>query len=157
MRQPLEVRIQSSIRPLPLRAVIRRALLAAARTEAVAPGSSVGVLVTDDATIRDYNRRYAGVDRSTDVLAFPSDPGAGLGVAAGEAGPELGDIILSLDHLRVQAAAAGHPVEVEAATLAVHGFLHLLGYDHASKRDQARMFARTDKILARARLAAAPQ
>ncbi|MGB2940462.1 MAG: rRNA maturation RNase YbeY [Candidatus Dormiibacterota bacterium] len=142
-RQPLEVQIHSVLRPLPLRPVIRRALGAAARTEAVASGSSVGVLVCDDVTIRDYNRRFAGEDSATDVLAFPSD-----------ADRELGDIVLSIDHMRAQARAAGHPVEVEAATLAIHGFLHLLGYDHANRRDQAVMFGRTDKILARAGLTA---
>jgi probable rRNA maturation factor len=119
--------------------VIRRALETAATTEAVAPGSVVGVLVCDDPTMRGYNQRFAGVDAATDVLAFPND-------AAGE----LGDIILSLDHLRDQAKAAGHPVEVEAATLAVHGFLHLLGYDHARQRERDAMFALTDRIVERA-------
>jgi probable rRNA maturation factor len=96
----------------------------------------VGVLVCDDATIRDYNLRFAGEDHATDVLSFAAD-GDG----------ELGDIILSLDHLRAQAHAAGHSLDVEAATVAVHGFLHLLGYDHARKPDERRMFARTAEIV----------
>jgi probable rRNA maturation factor len=133
----LEVSIRSRCRPLPERAVIRRALQAAARYETVPAGAAVGVLVCDDETIRDYNRRFANDDHATDVLAFPTD-----------AGGQLGDIILSLDHLRAQAAAAGHSRDREAATLTVHGFLHLLGYDHARKSDERAMFARTDAILA---------
>jgi probable rRNA maturation factor len=132
------VQIRSPYRPLPLRAVIRRALRAAADSEDVLPGSSVGVLVCDDAAIRDYNLRFAGEDHATDVLSFPAE-GAG----------ELGDIILSLDHLTAQARAAGHSLELEAATLAVHGFLHLLGYDHARKPDERLMFARTAEIVDR--------
>jgi probable rRNA maturation factor len=128
----LEINIRSRFRPLPLRAVIRRALQAAAAHEAVPSGASVGVLVCDDETIRAYNQ-----DHATDVLSFPSD-----------AGGELGDIILSLDHLRAQAATAGHSLDREAATLTVHGFLHLLGYDHAKKREERAMFARTDEIVA---------
>lgn len=121
--------------------MIRRALQAAAATEGVPAGSSVGVLVCDDDAIRGYNKRFAGIDKATDVLSFRAE---------GEG--ELGDIILSLDHLRAQAAAAGHPLEREAAVLSVHGFLHLLGYDHANRRDRDRMFGRTDEILERARL-----
>ena len=135
-RRPLDVQVRSSYRPLALRAVIRRALRAAAAHEGVPEGSSVGVLVCDDAAIRAYNLRFAGEDHATDVLSF---------VAEGDG--ELGDIILSLDHLQAQARAAGHSLQVEAATLAVHGFLHLLGYDHARKLDERRMFARTDEIV----------
>jgi probable rRNA maturation factor len=116
--------------------VIRRALKAAAEHESVPAGAGVGVLVCDDDTIRDYNRRFGGEDHATDVLSF-----------AGDAETELGDIILSLDHLRAQATAAGHSLDREAATLTVHGFLHLLGYDHATKRDERLMFARTDAIV----------
>ncbi|HXA43067.1 MAG TPA: rRNA maturation RNase YbeY [Candidatus Solibacter sp.] len=132
----LDVQVRSHYRPLPLRAVIRRALRAAADHEGLPDGSSVGVLVCDDDTIRDFNRRFAGEDHATDVLSFP---------AGGDG--ELGDIILSLDHLRSQAEAAGHSLDVEAATLAVHGFLHLLGFDHAGKREELVMFGKTAEIV----------
>ncbi len=135
-RRLLAVHIQSSIRPLPLRVAIRHALQTAAQVQAVPDGSAVGVLVCDDAAIRGFNQRFAGVDAATDVLSFPAD---------GEG--ELGDIILSIDHLRAQAGDAGHSLDVEAATLAVHGFLHLLGYDHVSDRDRDAMFALTDRIV----------
>jgi len=141
---PIAVSVESRFRPLPLRAVIRRALLAAAAAEGVSPGMSVSVLVTDDAEIRELNRRYAGEDHATDVLSFgagdtPGQPGQG-GV--------LGDIVLSLEHLTRQAEAAGHSLERETAVLTVHGLLHLLGYDHAEPAEELRMFARTDSIVA---------
>ena len=145
---PIAVSVQSRFRPLPLRAVIRRALLQAAVAEAVPAGLSVSVLVTDDAEIRELNRTYAGEDHSTDVLSF------GAGDVPGQPGEDgvLGDIVLSLDHLRAQATAAGHSLERETAVLTVHGFLHLLGYDHAEAEEERRMFARTEEIVDRLRL-----
>jgi len=120
---PIAVSVQSRTRPLPLRAVIRRALSAAARAENVPPGLSVS---------------------ATDVLSF------GAGDRPGEAGAGgiLGDIVLSLDHLRAQAATAGHSLERETAVLTVHGFLHLLGYDHAAPEEERLMFGRADRIVA---------
>jgi probable rRNA maturation factor len=142
--RPIAVQVTSRTRPLALRTVIRRAIVAAARAEAVPPGLSVSVLVTDDVEIRALNQRYADEDHATDVLSFaagdvPGEPGAD---------GELGDIILSLDHLRSQANAGGHSLERETAVLTVHGFLHLLGYDHAEADEERRMFARTEQILA---------
>ena len=140
---PVAINIQSRIRPLALRAVIRRAIEAAAIAEAVAPGLSVSVLVTGDDEIRELNRRYAGEDHATDVLSFAVGDQPGR---PGEDG-ELGDIVLSLDHVRAQAAAAGHSLERETAMLTVHGFLHLLGYEHAEPEQERRMFGRTEQIL----------
>ena len=129
--------------------MIRRALLAAARAEGIGAATAVGVLVCDDETIRGYNRDYAGDDHATDVLSFaPGDPP----VPGQEV--ELGDIILSLDRLREQAASAGHSLHQEAATLAIHGFLHLLGYDHAEPAGETEMFARTAEIVGGLGLAA---
>jgi probable rRNA maturation factor len=145
-RAPLQIQIHSRFRPLPLRTVIRRALVTAASHEQVGGGSSVAVLVCGDDEIREYNRRFAGEDHTTDVLSFPAS------VAPGATEPELGDIILSLDRVRDQAASAGHSLEREAATLVVHGFLHLLGYDHGNVADKRNMFSRTDAILAEAGL-----
>jgi probable rRNA maturation factor len=149
MTAGLEVVINSRVRPLPLRPVLRRALRAAAMAEGVPGGWTVSVLVTGDAEIRDLNLRFAGEDAATDVLSFPAldlRPGVPPPAPA-EGETELGDIILSIDHLVLQAQQAGHPLEHEAATLAVHGFLHLLGHDHASKREEKRMVGRTAEIL----------
>jgi probable rRNA maturation factor len=117
----------------------------------VPPGSRVGVLVCGDEEIRRLNRDFAGVDAATDVLSFPASevrPGERFTFAPG-AEAELGDLALSLDHLERQAAAAGHGVELEAATLAIHGLLHLLGHDHADAAAEKAMFGRTAEILER--------
>lgn len=118
------------------------------------PKDSVTVLtLTNDAHVREYNRRYRGLDETTDVLAFaakekPTDqrfqapPGTDLW---------LGDVVISLPQARRQAKAAGHPVDDEVRLLAVHGLLHLLGYDHVARADEARMTALTNRILEAAR------
>ncbi|MHB8509802.1 MAG: rRNA maturation RNase YbeY [Candidatus Dormibacteria bacterium] len=140
----LSVNIQSRFRPLPLRVVIRRALKAAADEAGVGGQRSVGVLVCDDDEIRAFNLRFAGVDAPTDVLSFPAEV---LVPGHSPQGEELGDLVLSLDHVQAQAAAAGHPIDLEIATLVIHGFLHLLGHDHADSAEEERMFSRTARVL----------
>jgi probable rRNA maturation factor len=85
----------------------------------------VSVLLTDDAALRDLNRTWRGLDQPTNVLSFPAakpvnKPG----------GAELGDIAIAYETLAREAAADGKPFLHHLAHLAVHGFLHLLGYDH---------------------------
>lgn len=141
---PLAVNVQSRFGAVPVVAVIRRAIRAAAQAEGVGLGLSVSVLLTGDQEILELNLRYAGEDHATDVLSF------GVGAVPGQPGEggELGDIVMSLDHLHAQAAGAGHSLGREAAVLAIHGFLHLLGYDHSDPEDERRMFARTAEIVA---------
>jgi len=128
--------------------VIRRALRAAAAAEGVPAGAGVSVLVCGDGEIRRLNRDFAGEDHATDVLSFATrEPGAPPLAMPPGSELELGDIVLSLDHLGRQAAAAGHGLDVEAATLAIHGFLHLLGHDHADPASERAMFGRTAEIL----------
>jgi len=93
----------------------------------------VGVLVCDDAAIRELNRDYRHKDAATDVLSF-----AGGAAEPGEA-PYLGDVAISLETAVRQAAAAGVPVERELETLLLHALLHLMGYDHET--DQGEMEA----------------
>lgn len=86
--------------------------------------SGVTLLLAPDAEVRRLNRRYRTVDRATDVLAFPSggdlEPGR----------PHLGEIAIALPRAARQAKRAGWPLRSEISLLVVHGFLHLLGYDH---------------------------
>jgi probable rRNA maturation factor len=81
---------------------------------------SVTIALVGDATMRRLNRRYAGKDRATDVLSFPS----------GLPGGALGDIAIATGVARRQAREAGHAYAQELQVLALHGLLHLLGYDH---------------------------
>lgn len=114
----------------------------AAWLAAVAPRAARGqvtLAITSDRRVRDLNRRYRGKDAATDVLSFPS------GDAAGD-GASLGDIVIAAGVARRQAAAAGHALATEWRVLALHGLLHLLGYDH--EHDDGRM-ARLERRLRR--------
>jgi probable rRNA maturation factor len=104
----------------------------------VAPARARGavtVAIVTDARVRQLNRRFRRKDASTDVLSFPSD----------ERG-YLGDIVIAAGIARRQAREAGHPAGSELRVLALHGLLHLLGYDH--ERDAGRM-ARAEARLRR--------
>jgi probable rRNA maturation factor len=106
--------------------------------------------LTGDEDLREYNRRYRGLDEITDVLAFPAQDQPLDQRFQAPPGTEhwLGDIIIALPRARRQAREAGHPMNDEVRLLAVHGFLHLLGYDHAEPAEEAAMMALTNRILA---------
>jgi probable rRNA maturation factor len=86
---------------------------------------TLSVLLTDDAGIRDYNRRFRGLDEPTDVLSFAAEAGD-----VGADGHYLGDLVVSLDRAAEQAADLGHALADEVEVLVLHGVLHLLGHDH---------------------------
>lgn len=104
----------------------------------------VAVMLTDDAGIWEMNREYRHVDRPTDVLSFPSDEGER---ADWSEDGFIGDIAVSMDRARAQAAEYGHSLKRELSFLCVHGALHLLGYDHMDDADRDKMFAMQEKIL----------
>jgi probable rRNA maturation factor len=97
---------------------VRRVLRAAARDLGVS--GELAVVLAGDRTLRSLNARYRGKDKPTDVLSFPG-PG-------GEAG--LGDVVISLDTAARNARVLGRTLPEEVDVLALHGFLHVLGYDH---------------------------
>jgi probable rRNA maturation factor len=106
---------------------------------AVAPPAARGavtVAVASDARVQTLNRTFRGKDQPTDVLSFPAE----------EAG-NLGDVVIAAGVARRQAREAGHSLQTELKVLALHGLLHLLGYDH--ERDDGRM-ARLERRLRRA-------
>jgi probable rRNA maturation factor len=115
------------------------------RAERVAAPLSVSVVITNDATIRDLNRRFRQQDRATDVLSFQldSDPQ----VVSLDRVKLLGEIVISMQTARRQARTAGHSVDDELAHLLVHGVLHLLGYDHERPRDAKQMREREEDLL----------
>jgi probable rRNA maturation factor len=92
----------------------------------------IGVLVTDDATVRTLNRHFRAKDRPTDVLSFPA------GFAQPDGPPYLGDIAISLDTARRQALGHGVSLEHELAVLLLHAVLHLCGYDHETDAGEMR-------------------
>jgi len=114
------------------------------------PGETVTVLtLTGDAHLQEYNRRYRGLDEPTDVLAFAAQEEPVDQRFQAPPGTEhwLGDIVISLPRARRQARDAHHQVNDEVRLLAVHGFLHLLGYDHAEPDEETAMTALTTRIL----------
>lgn len=104
--------------------------------------------VTDD-RIREINREYRDKDQPTDVISFAMEEAGEGELAIHDSGEPrvLGDIIISLDRTKEQAVDYGHSFERELGFLAVHGFLHLLGYDHMNENDEKKMFAKQDVIL----------
>jgi probable rRNA maturation factor len=100
--------------------------------------AEVSILFTDDAAIRRLNAQYRGQDKATNVLSFPQAAGP-----HGQAGGArlLGDIILAFETVGAEAALAGKPLKAHMAHLVIHGFLHLLGFDHEGDAEAETMEA----------------
>lgn len=125
--------------------VVQRAIAAAAALAAAeTAGAELAVLLTDDAAIKDLNRDFRGVDKPTNVLSFPAPPAP----AGGGAPRQLGDIAIAFETTRTEAAAERKPFADHLSHLAVHGFLHLVGYDHETEQDAATMEGLERRILA---------
>jgi probable rRNA maturation factor len=146
----MKVEVVKAVRaPLPpafLRCVLAAAVEEPAVAAAAAPAGTsaeLTVRVTGDRELRRLNREFLAEDHATDVLSFPSGD---------LAGGYLGDLALSWPAVARQAEAFGHGPEVEAALLAVHGLLHLLGWDHATPADEQEMTRLTLACLARSGL-----
>ncbi|MBE5798913.1 MAG: cytidine deaminase [Clostridiales bacterium] len=142
------------------RALMHRCFESAKTTEGVQTPLAVFVRIVDDEEIRRINREQRSKDMSTDVLSFPTvnypqgktardcekllrreyDPELGASL--------LGDIIISMDHVRVQAAEYGHSVRRETGYLLTHGLFHLMGYDHMTQTDKPVMRAMEERALA---------
>jgi probable rRNA maturation factor len=97
--------------------------------------------------LEDLNRRFRGVPHPTDVLAFADDTRGPFSGGAVGFPRHLGDIVISLDRVRVQAEAVGATLDEELQLLVVHGVLHLLGYDHADESAKEQMWAIQSEIL----------
>lgn len=107
----------------------------------LAPDAETSIVLCDDGFIADLNRHWRGIDKATNVLAFPSgaDPAAA---------PVLGDIVIAFETTAGEAAAAGISLRDHVAHLLAHGFLHLVGYDHETAAEAEKMEALEVRILA---------
>lgn len=119
-----------------------------ARVHEVDDLAEVSLMFTDDETIHEMNREYRGIDRPTDVLSFALEEGEEEEIYGGPEENLLGDIIISVETATRQAEEYGHSVEREMAFLALHGMLHLLGYDHMEEEERQQMRAQEEAILA---------
>ena len=116
--------------------------------------TEVDITIVDDEEIHTLNREYRNVDRPTDVLSFALDEGEEDEPELID-GPEehlLGDIIISAETAQRQGEEFGHGLEREIVYLAVHGLLHLLGYDHMTEEDKKIMRAKEEEALREIRL-----
>jgi probable rRNA maturation factor len=106
--------------------------------------ASINVVVVDDRAMRRLNRRYRGKDRPTDVLSFSYRR---VGTPRTAARDAIGDVVVSHQTLARDARRMGVEARDLAVRIVVHGFLHVLGYDHESKTDAARMERRERSLL----------
>lgn len=104
------------------------------------------VIIIDNSRIREINREYRNIDRETDVISFALEDDKTFNL---EDIRVLGDIYISVDKARSQALEYGHSFKRELSFLAIHGFLHLLGYDHMEKDEEEIMFKKQEEVLSR--------
>ena len=99
---------------------------------------TLSLIIVSNSFIKELNTKYRKIEKETDVLSFNAD---------NILKNDLGDIFISYEKAVMQAAEFNHSLEREIAFLAVHGYLHLLGYDHLNEKDSKKMFNKTEKIL----------
>lgn len=121
-----------------------------ANEEGVESGSEVSIMFVDNDKITEINREYRGKDQPTDVISFALDDEeeGDEPIIIGEHLPHLlGEIVISVDKIAEQANDYGHSFKRELGFLTVHGFLHLLGYDHMTDEDEKEMFDKQKVLL----------
>ncbi len=121
----------------------------AAKYENLTGDCELSLTFVDNQKIHEINREYRGIDRPTDVISFALEESSGdeMEIIGGDIPRILGDIIISVPKAKEQAENYGHSFMRELGFLAVHGFLHLLGYDHMTEEDEKEMFLRQEEIL----------
>ncbi len=125
--------------------LLNKVLQKGAEIQKIGQDAEISLLICDNETIHRLNKQYRGVDAPTDVLSFALNEGED---DVQEEETALGDIVISMDRAGEQAEEYGHSKEREVAYLAVHGFLHVLGYDHQDEKQKEEMRAAEEEILA---------
>jgi probable rRNA maturation factor len=133
-------------------AIIRQAVRRTVKALGFLPACSIAVFLADDATLAGLNRRFRKIIRPTDVLSFSA---GGIDPMTGHI--YLGDLVISIPRGISQARAHKHTLEEEIRLLAVHGTLHLFGYDHDTLARKRRMWAEQEAILGSFEKTAAPR
>ena len=109
--------------------------------------ATVSVTFCDNAYIKELNSRYRGVDKHTDVLSFPMYEDGNFDVSECISGAVLGDIVISVERAKEQAAELGNSFLREVAFLTIHSTLHLLGYDHERSEEEDKEQCRIQKEI----------
>ncbi len=134
--------------PKDLLETITKAMNIVAKREKLSPNTEVDITIVTNGEIHKLNKAYRGVDRPTDVLSFALDEGEEEpALAESDAEHLLGDIIISAPTAKAQAEEFGHGLKREFTYLAVHGILHLLGYDHMKAKDKKGMRKQEEAVL----------
>lgn len=107
----------------------------------------VNIILTTPDVIRKYNKKYRNIDMETDVLSFPMFEREELISFDTNVQEVLGDIVISVDRVEKQAKEYGHTFERELSYMVVHGFYHLMGYDHIEEQDKKHMREKEEYIL----------
>lgn len=105
------------------------------------------LVVTSDEAVRLLNQRYRSIDTPTDVLSFEAESGSDDFILPPDLTPYLGDVIISAPTAIKQATRIGHSTAEEILFLAIHGTLHLLGFDHLTPTEKARMWQKQNEAL----------
>ncbi len=110
----------------------------------------VNVILTNPKNIKEINTKFRNIEKETDVLSFPMFEKEDIEIfknSENEIEEVLGDIIVSIERVKEQAIEYGHSFERELAYMIVHGFYHLMGYDHMTEEDKSKMRPKEEKIL----------
>ncbi len=137
-----EVKIEKEYQKL-----VKEAAGAVAKEHKLAKNCQVSITIVDDATIKEINREYRGIDKVTDVISFALDEGEQPEIIGDNQPDLLGEIVLCLQKAISQAKEYGHSTQRELCYLTVHGMLHLLGFDHIKKADKTLMREQEEKIM----------
>ncbi|MEH6946682.1 rRNA maturation RNase YbeY [Bacillus sp. JJ634] len=129
--------------------LVESVLQFAAEKEDIEEGTELSVTFVDNARIQEINKEYRNKDAATDVISFALEEMGEeeIEIIGADMPRVLGDIIISIERTKEQAEEYGHSFDRELGFLALHGFLHLLGYDHMTESDERVMFTKQKDIL----------
>ena len=129
--------------------LVENILQFAAQKENIDEGTELSVTFVDNSRIQEINKEYRNKDAATDVISFAMEEMGEdeMKIVGADIPRMLGDIIISIERTKEQAAEYGHSFDRELGFLALHGFLHLLGFDHMTESDEKIMFTKQKEIL----------
>lgn len=133
--------------PTGIRMLVRRCCNAVLKLENFEDSAEISVTFTDNAGIKELNRQYRDKDIETDVLSFPMGENGVYDTDMETGAKILGDVVISMEKARDQAALYGHSLQREVGYLTAHSVLHLLGYDHIENMDRVRMREKEELIM----------
>lgn len=134
--------------PAGTRLLVRRCCIAVLINEKFNGAAEVSVTFTDDDRIKELNKEYRHIDKSTDVLSFPLGENGEYDINRDTGAKLLGDIVISIPHAEAQSKEYGHTLQREIGFLTVHSMLHLLGYDHVNGGiEEVRMREKEETVL----------